>query len=323
MTLSPSEVAFFRQADPWGFILFARNIDTPDQVSALTRSLRDAVGRNAPIFIDQEGGRVQRMGPPHWRQWLPPLDEATRAGSHAPDAFKLRAQIIAQELCALGIDGNCVPCLDIADADTHPFLKNRCLGSNPEDVALNGAAVIDGTGLGGCLPVIKHMPGHGRATSDSHEDVPRVATSRADLDATDFVPFKQLAHTPLGMTGHIIFEAIDDQPATLSPVMINLIRQDIGFTGLLMTDDISMGALSGSVAQRSTAAIAAGCDLVLHCNGNMREMEAVVAATGRLTDAGQTRANAALATRDGSAPGEVDMAALVAAYEQLVKGFDA
>ncbi|MEL7105327.1 MAG: glycoside hydrolase family 3 N-terminal domain-containing protein [Pseudomonadota bacterium] len=319
--LSPGEVAFFRQADPWGFILFARNIDTPDQVRALTASLREAVGRDAPIFIDQEGGRVQRMGPPHWRQWLPPLEEAN--SPLAPASFYYRAKIIAQELRAVGINANCVPCLDVATPKTHPFLRNRCLGTTADQVAQNAQGVIDGSLSEGVMPVIKHMPGHGRSLADSHNEVPRVCADRATLGASDFAVCRKFAHMRLGMTGHIIFDAIDPRPATLSPVLIDLIRQDIGFDGLLMTDDISMGALSGSIAQRSTAAIAAGCDLVLHCNGEMAEMEAVVAATGRLTDAGQTRADAALAAWNHVAPGDIDTASLVAMYEQSVKENDA
>lgn len=325
LELSPSEVAFFRQADPWGFILFARNIDNPDQVRALTASLRDAVGRAAPIFIDQEGGRVQRMGPPHWREWLPPFDEVRRT----PDLYRdqilaLRYQIIGAELRDVGIDGNCVPCADIETPTTHPFLANRCLGSDRKTVSRHAVIVAAATAKAGVMPVIKHMPGHGRATVDSHEAVPRVSAGKALLKAQDFAVFKELSHEPLAMTSHVIYETFDDRPATLSPVMIDLIRQDIGFAGLLMTDDISMGALSGSIAQRSTAAIAAGCDLVLHCNGEMGEMEAVVAATGRLSDVGETRADAALAARDSrAAPGDIDVAQLAASYEQIVKGFDA
>ncbi len=325
LSLSPQEVAFFRQADPWGFILFARNIETPPQVRTLTASLREAVGRGAPIFIDQEGGRVQRMRAPHWREWLPPLDEIRRTPElYREQVLALRYQVIGAELRAIGIDGNCVPCADIETPDTHPFLANRCLGSDAQTVARHAIIVAAATARAGVLPVIKHMPGHGRASSDSHEDLPRVSAGKALLRAQDFKVFSELSHEPLGMTSHLVYEAFDDAPATLSPVIIDLIRTEIGFDGLLMTDDISMGALSGSMSERSTAAIAAGCDLVLHCNGEMAEMEAVVAATGRLSDVGETRADAALAARDSrAAPGDIDVAQLAASYEQIVKGFDA
>ncbi|MEL7459495.1 MAG: glycoside hydrolase family 3 N-terminal domain-containing protein [Pseudomonadota bacterium] len=325
LDLSRGEIAFFRQADPWGFILFARNIDTPDQVRALTASLREAVGRDAPIFIDQEGGRVQRMRAPHWREWVPPWDEVARTPDPDRDQIlALRYRIIGAELIDLGIDGNCVPCADIQTPDTHTFLANRCLGSDAATVARFAMTVAAAAARAGVLPVIKHMPGHGRAVTDSHLEVPRVTAGKALLKRQDFAVFRDLAYEPVGMTSHVIYEAFDDRPATLSPVIIDLIRQDIGFAGLLMTDDISMGALTGSIAQRSTAAIAAGCDLVLHCNGEMAEMEAVVAATGRLTDAGQTRASAALAAqKTRAAPGDIDVAELAATYEQLVKGFNA
>ncbi|MEL7025785.1 MAG: glycoside hydrolase family 3 N-terminal domain-containing protein [Pseudomonadota bacterium] len=318
--LSPKEAAFFRQADPWGFILFARNVENPSQVRALTSSLRDAVGRDAAIFVDQEGGRVQRLGPPHWRQWVPPLHDVARAGVYAEQAMAMRYRLIAEELKACGIDGNCVPCADIATPDTHDFLKNRCFGTDPDQVVRMSIAAAGASLAGGVLPVIKHMPGHGRARVDSHGEVPRVTASRAELDSTDFAAFMYLAFQPVGMTGHVIFESIDDLPATLSPTIISLIRNDIRFDGLLMTDDISMGALSGSIAQRSQAAIAAGCDLVLHCNGDFGEMEAVVEATGRLSERAKTRAEAALAARGSAASGEFDAKAAEAMYEQIIKG---
>lgn len=319
-SLTSREAAFFREADPWGFILFARNIGTPDGVRALTGSLREAVGREAPVFIDQEGGRVQRMGPPHWRQWAPPLEDATRAGARAEEAMALRYRIIAEELRAVGIDGNCVPCTDIARPETHPFLKNRCAGFDVETVVAVCTAVAGASLLSGVLPVVKHIPGHGRAVVDSHGELPRVTASLDALRETDFAAFRALASQPLGMTAHVVYEALDDRPATLSPAVIDLIRDEIGFGGLLMTDDISMGALSGSVAGRSAAAIASGCDLVLHCNGDLAEMEAVAGAAGRLTKRAETRAEAALAARDGAAHGDFDAEAAEAMFERIMTG---
>lgn len=313
---TPDETAFFRDAAPWGFILFARNLDSPAQVARLTGALRDAVGRDAPVFIDQEGGRVQRLRAPHWREWTPPLDFVAQAGAGAARAVWLRHRIIAAELRALGIDANCAPCLDLATPDTHPFLRNRCLSDDPAQVAALGRAAAGGLLAGGVLPVMKHMPGHGRATVDSHKGLPRVTAPRATLEA-DLTPFRALADLPLGMTAHVVYDAIDpDAPATLSPAAIRLIRDDIGFGGLLMTDDIGMGALSGSVATRAAAAIAAGCDLVLHCNGDLAEMQAVVAAAGPLT--APARAEAALAAR--IPPDAVDIAALDAELRGVMQG---
>lgn len=318
--LTPSEVTFFREADPWGFILFARNIDTPDQVRKLTSGLREAVGRNATVFIDQEGGRVQRMGPPHWRQWLPPLDDVSRV---APDQIErlvaLRYKIISAELLDIGINGNCVPCADIATPGTHPFLKNRCFGSDKDTVIKATKAVVETLLGAGVLPVIKHIPGHGRATVDSHAQVPRVKADKGTLESTDFSVFKSLAHAPAGMTCHCVYEAYDDSPATQSSVMIDLVRRSMGFEGLLMTDDISMGALSGNVAERTRAAIAAGCDLVLHCNGEMAEMVPVAEHCGALTGQAEDRAKDALSAQinRSATHGDIDVAALVAAYEQI------
>ncbi|MEV8465411.1 glycoside hydrolase family 3 protein [Fluviibacterium sp. DFM31] len=315
--LTPSEAAFFREADPWGFILFARNIDTPDQVRALTADLRSAVGRDAPVLIDQEGGRVQRMGPPHWRQWLPPLDQVDRAGPHAAASLTLRARVIAQELRAVGIDVNCAPTADVANDQTHPFLRNRCLGTDAAQVAINARAMADGFLQGGVLPVLKHLPGHGRATLDSHKALPRVDTPQATLATTDFAAFKPLADLPLAMTAHLLFPDIDpDRPATLSPRLIQLIRDEIGFDGLLMTDDICMGALGGALADRCTAALSAGCDAILHCNGEMAEMQTVAEASGTLSAKGQTRAEAALALR--RPPEDADAEALTAQMTALL-----
>jgi beta-N-acetylhexosaminidase len=297
-TLLPPEAAFFRDYDPFGFILFARNVETPDQLRRLTGDLRGAVGRDAPIFVDQEGGRVQRLRGPQWRDWLPPLDLVQAAGPNAAAAMALRYRLMAAELRAVGIDGNCAPCADVITPATHPFLRNRCYGDDPAIVTEIARAVADAHLAAGVLPVVKHLPGHGRSAVDTHHDLPRVTAERATLAATDFAPFQALADLPLAMTAHLVFTAYDpDRPATQSPEMIRVIRQDIGFAGLLMTDDLNMQALTGTLGERAGRSIAAGCDIVLHCNGEMAEMRAVATAAGDMTAAALTRAKTALAQR--------------------------
>lgn len=313
--LGADEAAFLRAADPWGLILFARNIETPEQLRRLTADLRETLGREAPILIDQEGGRVQRLRAPHWREWPAPLDHARAVG---PRGMALRARLQAAELRALGIDVNCAPTCDIAGPATHPFLRNRCLGEDVASVVAHARATAEGFLAGGVLPVIKHMPGHGRATADSHLNLPVVNASAEELRESDFAPFAALADLPLAMTAHICFTAFDEAPATQSARMIGLIREEIGFGGLLMTDDIGMEALSGSLATRAAASIAAGCDVVLHCNGSRAEFEETVAAAGVLTPAAAARAAAALAWR--VAPEAVDTAALAADLEALSGG---
>ena len=314
--LGPDEAAFFRDYDPFGFILFARNVETPDQVQRLTTALREAVGRDAPILIDQEGGRVQRLRGPIWRDWTPPLDFVQAAGPNAARAMALRYQLIALELAGVGIDANCAPVADLITAETHPFLKNRCYGSDVASVSAIARAVADGLLAGGCLPVVKHMPGHGRSHLDTHHDLPRVAASRAELTAQDFAPFKALADLPMAMTAHLVFTAYDDLPATQSPTMIRAIREEIGFSGLLMTDDLNMQALAGDLGQRTTASMAAGCDLALHCNGDLAEMLAVAEAAGDMSPATLSRATAALAWRRPAA--DVDIATLEAELAGLM-----
>ncbi len=316
--LTADEKAFFRDANPFGFILFARNIDTPDQVRALCDDMRNAVGRDAVITIDQEGGRVQRMRAPHWREWLPPLDFVAIAGNDAEAAIYLKYRIIASELTSVGIDSNCAPMVDVAGASTHAFLLNRCYGSDPARVAAIGRAAANALLAGGVLPVVKHMPGHGRATMDSHFDLPRVDAARSELEALDFAPFKALNDLPMGMTAHLVYEDIDPQPATLSPKLMQVIRQDIGFDNLIITDDISMKALSGTSAENASAAIAAGCDAVLFCNAPLAERRQVAEAAGEMTDAAQTRALRALAKR--KTPDDIDISALDAQLEALLGG---
>lgn len=318
LRLTPSEIAFFREADPFGFILFARNIDTPDQIRALCDDMRSAVGRDAPITIDQEGGRVQRLRAPLARVWQPPLDHVTRAGDDAERAMYLRYRLIAHELHALGIDSNCAPMVDVAGPDTHKFLKNRCYGTDAAQVARLGRAVADGLLDGGVLPVLKHMPGHGRATADSHFDLPQVGADPEALDDTDFAPFRTLNDLPMGMTAHVVYEALDGAPATLSPKMMQIIRDQIGFDGLVMTDDISMKALQGDLGDLTRGSLAAGCDVVLLCNGTLAEREQVANAAGRMTDRAQSRALAALEAQ--RPPRDLDIAASEAELVRLMRG---
>ncbi len=314
--LTACERRFFAETQPWGFILFARNIQHPDQVRRLTSALRDAVGRDAPILIDQEGGRVQRMGPPHWRQWLPALEQMAKAG---PRAMHLRYRLIAAELRDVGIDVNCAPCCDVALPDTHPILLNRCYGTDPRQVTTAARAVAEGLLAGGVLPVMKHIPGHGRALVDSHLNLPIVHEDATALRTRDFAPFLALSGLPMAMTAHIRYLALDpDNPATTSPTILRMIREEIGFSGLLITDDISMEALSGDLADRSRAARAAGCDIVLHCTGRMTEMAEVVEATGAMDPAALMRAQAALAGR--AAPLPIDIAAAEAELDGLLSG---
>lgn len=318
LTLSAEEKAFFRDMRPFGFILFARNIDNPDQVRALCDQMREAAGHEAVITIDQEGGRVQRLRAPHWREWLPPLDFVAIAGQGAERAMYLRHRIIADELAALGIDSNCAPMVDVAGHQTHQFLRNRCYGSDPARVATLGRAAGQGMLDGGVLPVVKHIPGHGRATMDSHFDLPRVGAAHADLTEVDFAPFKALNDLPMGMTAHLVYDAIDAEPATCSPAVMTLIREEIGFDNLIMTDDLSMKALAGSHVDSTRAALAAGSDVALYCNQPLADRIAVAEAAGEMTDAAQTRALRALSMRNG--PDDVDIPALESELEALLGG---
>ena len=316
--LTSEEKAFFRDADPFGFILFARNVENPEQLRALCADMRDAVGRDAMITIDQEGGRVQRLRGPIWREWLPPLEHVAAAGDKAIEAMYLRYRIIAHELRDAGIDSNCAPMVDVAGHATHEFLRNRCYGSDPMRVAAIGRAAANGMLAGGVLPVVKHMPGHGRATMDSHFDLPRVGAPREDLACLDFAPFKALNDLPMGMTAHLVYDAIDPTPATLSPKMMQLIRDEIGFDNLIMTDDISMKALSGSPAENAAGAISAGCDVVLYCNAPLEDRQKVAETAGEMTLAAQTRALRALDMR--KTPDDIDISALDAQLEALLGG---
>ncbi len=318
LRLTSDETALFRDMNPFGFILFARNIETADQVRALCDDFREAVGRNCPITIDQEGGRVQRLRAPLAREWMPALDHVQHAGDAAERAMYLRYRLIANELFELGIDSNCAPMLDLARTETHAFLRNRCYGGDPDQVARLGRAAAQGHLDGGVLPVMKHMPGHGRSTLDTHHDLPQITLSEPELTATDFAPFRALNDLPMGMTAHLVYDQIDPRPATISAHMINLIRTSIGFDGLIMTDDITMKALRGAPSDIAKQALEAGCDLVLHCNGSYADRKAVLEVAGEMTEAAQTRADRALAQR--SAPQALDIPAAEAELSALMGG---
>jgi beta-N-acetylhexosaminidase len=319
-TLDADERAFFRDADPLGFILFKRNCNTPDQVRGLVAELRDSVGRgDAPVLIDQEGGRVARLGPPHWPSYPAAAAIASLDGDAAIEAACLGARLIADDLARLGITVDCAPVLDIPVAGADPIIGDRAYGTTPQAVADRGRAVCRGLLDGGVLPVIKHMPGHGRGAVDSHHALPVVDASHAELDATDFAPFRCLADMPWAMTAHIVYTAIDpERPATLSPRLIHdLIRIAFGFGGVLVSDDLCMKALGGSLAERTRAALAAGCDLVLHCNGDRGEMAEVSAAARPLDAAGLRRVREGEARRLSQKP-PFDRAAADARFAALL-----
>jgi beta-N-acetylhexosaminidase len=272
-TLTPDERQFLRESQPWGFILFKRNIQSPSQVAEFVKECRAVIrDPGAPVLIDQEGGRVQRLGPPHWPAYPSGslygtlYDADPNAGLAAAE---LGARLIAADLKTLGIDVDCMPVADVPVTGSDMVIGDRAYGANPRKVAALARAVADGLLAGGVLPVIKHMPGHGRANADSHHKLPVIGADRAELETTDFAAFRPLASLPAGMTAHVVFTAFDPHlPATTSRTMIDqVIRGYIGFDGLLMTDDVSMQALQGSIGQRTAAALAAGCDVVLHCNG--------------------------------------------------------
>ncbi|MDE0114646.1 MAG: beta-hexosaminidase [Albidovulum sp.] len=291
--LELDEAKFFSDSNPFGFILFSRNVESQEQLRRLTGDLRDAVGRDAPILVDQEGGRVQRLPPPLWRDWPSPLEQCEGlAEAAAARAMWIRYRLISSELRDCGINSNCVPMADVATKSTHPVVKDRCYGYHAERVARLARAAAEGTVAGGVLPVLKHIPGHGRPFADSHVELPRTSASLDELDSVDFYTFSTLSDLPLGMTAHVVYKSVDrDHPATQSPSVIKLIRERIGFNGLLMTDDISMSALSGGIEERCVASIGAGCDLVLHCNGNLDEMKAVAEAAGDLTKSARVSAD--------------------------------
>jgi beta-N-acetylhexosaminidase len=322
--LSDPERRFLREAQPWGIIIFKRNVAAgPEGLRRLIDEARSALGWQAPALIDQEGGRVQRLGPPHWPSYPPGAaygvlyDRDREAGVAAA---RLGARLIAADLAALGLDVDCMPLADVPVAGADAVIGDRAYGSEPAKVAAIAGAVAQGLADGGVLPVLKHIPGHGRATADSHQRLPVVNTDRATLEATDFAAFRPLAGLPLAMTAHVVFTAIDPvAPASVSATIVNdVIRGWIGFQGLLMSDDISMGALSGSIGERTQAAVAAGCDVVLHCNGDMTEMLAVAAEAPMLTGRAAGRAAVALAAKKPAKP--IDLAAARSEFSNLMNG---
>jgi beta-N-acetylhexosaminidase len=317
--LGADEAAFFRDADPLGFILFRRNCAEPDRLRRLVGDLRDAVGRTAPILIDQEGGRVARLRPPHW----PAFPSAGRLGRLAacdPEAgaaaVRDTAEGIAAMLRALGIDMVAAPVLDLGLPGTDPVIGDRAYGADPERVAALGRVALEAFLAAGVLPVIKHLPGHGRTMVDSHHALPRIDAPRTLLLETDFHPFRALADAPAGMTGHMLLEALDPLwPASLSPTVIgDVVRGEIGFDGLLLSDDLSMAALAGPIGERAASALAAGSDVALHCNGDLAEMCAVAAAAAPLSADGERRLAAARA-RVAAEPDFADPRALAAAVD--------
>jgi beta-N-acetylhexosaminidase len=303
--LSDAETAFFARANPWGLILFKRNCETPAQVKVLTAAFRSAVARkDAPVFIDQEGGRVQRMGPPvpAWRKY-PAAEEYgklyEKCPLHAVRATRLVGRLMAEDLESVGITANCAPVLDLPREDTTAAISSRAFSSKPAAALMLARAYADGLMEGGVLPVMKHIPGHGRAVVDSHYELPVIKASRPELESHDFYPFAAMASCPMAMTAHVVLTAIDaDHPATQSVRVIkDVIRKQLGFNGLLMTDDLSMKALSGSMSEKTAASLKAGVDVVLHCNGVLAEMEEVAAAAGALKGKALARAKAALKAR--------------------------
>jgi beta-N-acetylhexosaminidase len=320
--LAAEEREFIASERPWGFILFKRNVATPAQVASLVRELRDAAGQpGAPVLIDQEGGRVQRLGPPNW-----PIYPAGAVFGALYDvdsglglaAARLSARLIAADLADLGITVDCLPLADVPVAGADAVIGNRAYGAEPAKVAAIARAVTDGLEQGGILPVLKHIPGHGRATADTHFKLPVVDTSRKELERSDFAAFRPLADLPMAMTAHVVFSAFDStQPATTSATMVEeVIRGVIGFQGLLMSDDVSMNALPGSLAERTRAIFAAGNDIVLHCNGKLDEMRDVACETPELSGKALERARKALASR--KAPKPFDRVAARAELDALI-----
>ena len=298
--MTPDEKTFIRDSQPWGLILFKRNVGSPEQLRQLTGTFRELLGRDeAPVLIDQEGGRVQRMGPPHW----PSYPAGARYGALKLDpwqkreAVRLGARLMAYDLLQCGINVDCLPVLDVLASGTHTAIGDRSYGPDAEMVGFLGRAAAEGLIAGNVLPVMKHIPGHGRATADSHLELPVVKAKLADLAAVDFLPFHMLNDLPAAMTAHVVYTTVDRKnPTTTSRKVIRtIIRGQIGFGGLIFSDDMSMNALSGSFRERAEAALKAGCDIALHCNGNLDEARGVAEAAPLLKGESLRRAEAALA----------------------------
>lgn len=323
LELTAEERAFLRAERPWGFILFTRNIDNPAQVARLVEEMRGAAGDlDAPVLIDQEGGRVQRLGPPYWPVYPPGAVFGALYDADPETGLRaawLSSRLIAADLVDLGITVDCLPLADVPVAGADAVIGNRAYGTEPGKVATIARAVTEGLSQGGILPVLKHIPGHGRATADTHFKLPIVDNARSELEASDFEAFRPLADLPMAMTAHVVFSALDaTQPATTSATIIEqVIRGSIGFQGLLMSDDVSMNALAGSIAERTRAIVSAGCDMVLHCNGKLDEMRDVVSETPVLAGKALQRAQAAISARGQPQPfdrvaGRAELDALIA-----------
>ncbi len=308
--LLADERCLFGEIRPLGFILFDRNAGTVDEIRRLTDELRAAAGHDALVLVDHEGGRVQRFRGREWRDWLPALDQCGRvAGNLRGRSMWLRHRIIAGELAAAGINVNCVPLADVAAKNTHPILRNRCYGTDPDSVVSVARSVAEGCLAGGVLPVLKHIPGHGGTVSDSHIETPVNVRALSELEDTEFRAFRELNDLPIGMTAHVVYDALDpERPATMSQAAIEFVRSEIGFDGLLMTDDISMAALEASISERVEGSLKAGCDAVLHCNGVMSEMECVAQAAGTLRISSQIRFGRAISSIK---PASADLGAMV------------
>ena len=328
LTLTPAERAFFRDADPLGFILFGRNVAEPDQVRRLVAELRDAVGRaDAPVLIDQEGGRVARLKPPHWRD-APPAGRigalaASQGIDAACEAARLNSRLLAAELAALGIDVDCAPVADVPVPGAHSVIGDRAYAEDPALVGKLAHAAAIGLLEGGVIPIVKHIPGHGRARADSHAELPVVDADEATLERTDFAPFRTLAHLPWAMTAHVLYSAIDPaRPATTSAHLIaRVIRGWIGFDGVLISDDLSMEALQGDLTARARAAMDAGCDLALHCTGVLAEMQAIAPVLSPLSEATAIRLRRG---REMILPAQAwDPAAVRVRFDELMRGHHA
>lgn len=286
--LTDAERHFFADADPYGFILFKRNVVDRAQVRSLVAELRAAVRRNAPVLIDQEGGRVARLSPPHWpvlpaARAIGLLAERDRTAGIA--AARALGRVIGAMLTDLGIDVACAPVTDLLLPETHAVIGDRAFSADPALVGILAEAVAFGLRDAGVTPIVKHIPGHGRATADSHLDLPRISADNATLETTDFAAFRVVANAPWAMVAHCVYTSIDaERPASISPAGISVIRERIGFDGVLIADDIGMKALKGTLAENAAATLAAGCDLTLHCSGNYLEMQEIAPAVGRLTD---------------------------------------
>jgi beta-N-acetylhexosaminidase len=322
LTLTADERAFFREADPAGYVLFGRNVGDREQLRALTEELRAIHGRERLLVsIDQEGGRVARMKPPEWEAF-PPGEAFAKLWQVAPasaiEAARANAEALGHDLAEVGITVDYLPLLDVRQPGAHDVIGDRALGEEPMQVAALGRAVLDGLARAGVTGCVKHMPGHGRACADSHKELPTVEANEAELER-DLEPFRTLRDAPIGMTAHVRYTAWDaDNPGTLSPVVVGeVIRGKIGFSGLLLTDDIDMEALSGSVPERSTRAIAAGCDIVLNCWAKMHDMVGIAERLPAISEAAQERLDRALKGTEAVHSG-ADRAQLIAKRDTLL-----